>query len=113
MKKRLNEQLSAKSALLIMVSAVLLILMSAPIAKACSATASKGCDVNCSPQMSGQCPEFYVCVYRTCQWDTCSSCPGRECGRGCGQVFNNPCGGCVDYRYGCKALAECCPQTGG
>jgi hypothetical protein len=36
MKKRLDEQLSAQSALLIMVSAVLLILMSATVAKACS-----------------------------------------------------------------------------
>jgi hypothetical protein len=113
MKKRMNERLSAQSAFLTIVCAVLLILMSATIAKACSFRAYKGCDVNCTVQIINDCPEFYVCALRSCQYDTCSSCPGKECGRGCGQVFNNPCGGCSDYRYGCKALAECCPQTGG
>src|SRR5947209_6760660 len=113
MRKRLDEQLSAQSALLMIVCAVLLILISAPIAKACSATVLKGCDVNCTRQVLNDCPEFYNCWFRTCQYDTCSSCPGRECGRGCGQIIQHPCGGCVDYRYGCTALAECCPQTGG
>jgi hypothetical protein len=113
MRKRLNEQLSVQYAFLIMVSAVLLILVSATIAKACSFTATKGCDVGCAVQFINDCPEFYECTLRSCQWDTCSSCPGKQCGRGCGQVFNTPCGGCADYRYGCKALAKCCPQTGG
>lgn len=112
MKKRLDEQLSARSALLIMAFAVLLILMSATVAKACSATANVGCDINCTVQLINDCPEFYVCAFRTCQTDTCSSCPGRECGRTCGRIIQHPCGGCADYRYGCKALAECCPQTG-
>ena len=114
MKKRMNEQLTAQSAVLTLVSAVLLILLSAMIAKACSAKAKVGCDVNCTVQIINDCPEFYSCVFRSCEVDDCSACPGRECGRSCaGTPRIQACGGCVDYRYGCKALAECCPAGGG
>jgi hypothetical protein len=111
MKKRMNEPLSAQSAVLTLVAALLLILLSATIAKAvCSATATIGCDVNCTQQVINDCPEFYLCVFRSCEMDDCSACPGRECGRSCaGTPRIQACGGCVDYRYGCKALAECCP----
>ena len=110
MKKRLDEQLSAQSALLIMVSAVLLILMSAAVAKACSPSSAPGCDIGCAVQVVNNCKYAgFDCVARSCQYDTCSSCPGRECGRTCGQVFNAPCLACVSHSLGgCRGMPECC-----
>ncbi len=106
MKKRLNEQLSVRSVLLILMSAVLVILISAIIAKAtCTPASAVGCDVNCTVQINNECDPGFDCVARTCD---------RICGR---PTCNPPrciesiCLGCVIGR--CPGFRECCSGGAG
>ena len=113
MKKRLNEQLSVRSVLLILMSAVLVILISAIIAKAtCTPASAVGCDVNCTVQIINNCQYAgFDRVARTCETTDCNICPGGQCGnRGCdGRTVDRPCAACVDHSLGgCSGLPECC-----
>ena len=103
MKKRLNDQLSVKSALLILGSAVLLILMSAAVAKACGPFRSKpGCDINCTVQIVNDCTYVgFDCVARTCRDLSLPNHP-----------IDRICAACVDHSLGgCDGLPECCIQN--
>src|SRR6266478_923127 len=97
MKKRLNDQLSVQSALLIVVSAVLLILISATVAKACGPFSEIGCDINCTVQVINNCKYAgFDRVARTCQY--CSGCNPR-----CASCVQRICAACVDHSLGCAA----------
>ena len=109
MKKRLNEQLSIQSALLIVVSAVLFNLMFATFAKACSPFKAAGCDVNCTVQILNDCqsPNVFQCVARTCD----RLCDRPTCNPP--RCIERPCMACVDRSLGgCAGLPECCSGVG-
>jgi hypothetical protein len=90
--RKLNEQLSIRSAVLIVVVAVLFVLGAAGVAKAaCGSAQAIGCDENCTVQTI-KCDVLNDCAIRSCQ------CPNR----------NRICGGCVLPADGCDGLAECC-----
>ncbi len=109
MKKRLNEQLSVRSALLIVVPAMLLILMSATIAKACGPwQTTVGCDSNCTVQIVNDCSEGFNCVARTCD----KLCVRPTCNPP--RCISHICATCVPlYLGGCRGLPECCSGTNG
>lgn len=109
MKKRLNEQLSVRSALLILGSAVLLILMSATVAKAsCGLFSSMGCDINCTKQIINTCKYVgFDCYVRTCQRRILRGIP-PVC-----NIYDSICGACIaDNLNGCADLPECCNANG-
>lgn len=112
MKRKLNEQLSLKSAALMASLCMLLILTSAAIARACGPAQTNGCDVGCAVQYVNDCinPSSHSCVLRSCEYnDGCEQCEPGPCERTCRTPpAYHPCGGCVANPLGCSGLSECC-----